>query len=409
MTTVPCWARVDGPLGPFVEGFREELARQGYTPLSAAVHVRLVAHLDRWLVREGLDVAALSPARVDAYFAERRAAGYVGERTSRALEPLLGYLRRLGVLAVFEPPPPATSVERLLAGYREYLIAERGLSQRTVELNARLVRPFVVECAARCGGRFDPGGLNAAQVNAFVTVASRCQPKSAKRIVTALRSLLVFLHVSGLIDTPLADVVPSPPGWTQTGLPKALTGVQVAALLDCCDRGRRTGRRDFACLTLMARLGLRAGEVAAISLEDIDWRRGEIMVHGKGGRCDRLPLPVDVGEPIVEYLRDGRPSGIESRAVFVGAQAPHRALSSGAVSTLVEVAGRRAGLGTVGAHRLRHTAATGMLRGGGSLSEIGQILRHARPATTAIYAKVDEQALRTLARRWPSSTIGGGS
>jgi hypothetical protein len=189
---------VEGPLGVFAEGFREELARQGYTPLSAAVHVRLMAHLDRWLVREGLDVSGLCPARVDAYFAERRAAGYVGERTSRALEPLLGYLRRLSVLPVFEAPAPATSVERLLACYREYLATERRLSPRTVELDVRLVRPFVLQRAAWCGGQFDPGGLAATDVNAFVTVASCRQPRSAKRIVTALRSLLVFLHVSGL-------------------------------------------------------------------------------------------------------------------------------------------------------------------------------------------------------------------
>ncbi|MFB9307511.1 tyrosine-type recombinase/integrase, partial [Kibdelosporangium philippinense] len=147
--------------------------------------------------------------------------------------------------------------------------------------------------------------------------------------------------------------------------------------------------------------GLRAGEVAALGLDDIDWRLGEITVWGKGNRRDRMPLPADVGEKIVAYLRNGRPAAAQGRTVFVRAQAPYRALSTGAVTTAVASAGRRAGIGVVHAHRLRHSAATAMLRGGGSLSDIGQALRHVRPLTTAIYAKVDTEALRALARPWP--------
>ena len=204
-----------------------------------------------------------------------------------------------------------------------------------------------------------------------------------------------------MIDQPLAEAVPSPPGWTLTGLPKALSQSQVAALLGSCDLQTATGRRDLAILTLLARLGLRAGEVAHLGLDDIDWRRGELVVRGKGNRIGRLPLPWDVGERIVDYLHDGRPDGVEDRTVFVGAQAPHRALSSIGVTTVVAAAGRRAGLGTIGAHRLRHSAATAMLAGGGSLREIGDVLRQRRAMTTAIYAKVDLNALRTLARPWP--------
>jgi integrase/recombinase XerD len=409
MTTAPCWARVSGPLAPYAQGFRAELERQGYTPLSAAVQIRLMSHLDRWLSREGLDIAGLTPARVEAYFAERRAGGYVGERTVRALRPLVGYLQRLEVLPVFPAPAPATPVDQLLARYRHYLIVERGLSENTVDLNLRLVGPFLRERADGRAGRLDLGVLTAAEVNAFVVTASRYRPCSVKRTVSALRSLLVFLHVAGLLDRPLAAAVLSPPGWTQTGLPKALSDDQVAALLTSCDRAAPPGRRDFVILTLLARLGLRVGEVAALTLEDIDWRRGELTVHGKGNRRDRLPLPADVGEPIVDYLRHGRPAVALDRAVFLRMQAPYRGLTSVGVSTLVEVAGRRAGLGTIGAHRLRHFAATAMLRRGGSLTEIGQTLRHIRPATTAIYAKVDERALRTLAKPWPIDTRGGAS
>jgi integrase/recombinase XerD len=399
--TSPSWARVRGPLAPYAGGFRLELERLGYTPLTAATHVRLMAHLSRWLEREGAEVSGLTPAVIDAYFTERRAAGYAGQVTGRALLPLAGYLQRLGVV-----PPPAQTVaasagERLLARYREYLLVERGLTETTADLNVRMVRPFLAGWATAEGG-LDLGHVAAGEVAAFVVAQSRQRPKSVKRMVTALRSLLGFLHVEGLIGQPLA--VPSPAGWTQAGLPRALDGDQVAALLASCDPRTRTGRRDLASLALLTRLGLRAGEVVALRLDDIDWRRGEITVRGKGNRQDRLPLPADVGQRIVAYLQDGRPGTAQGRTVFVRAQAPYRPLASNAVTTVVACAGRRAGLGVIGAHRLRHSAATAMLRSGGSLTEIGQTLRHARPLTTAIYAKVDIEALRQLARPWPGET-----
>ena len=397
--TNPSWARVDGPLAPYAGGFRVELERLGYTPLTAATHVRLMAHLSRWLAREGVEASGLTPAVVDAYFAERRAAGYAGHVTGRALRPLAGYLRRLGLIPPAVPAAAASPAEWLLARYREYLLVERGLARTTADLNVRMVRPFLAGRVHQTDVGVDLGHLAAGEVAAFVVTQSRQRPKSVKRMVTALRSLLGFLHAEGLIGQPLA--VPSPAGWTQAGLPRALDGDQVAALLACCDPLTRTGRRDLAMLTLLARLGLRAGEVAALRLDDIDWRRGEITVRGKGNRHDRLPLPADAGQRIVDYLHDGRPEAAQGRTVFVRAQAPYRALTSNAVTTVVACAGRRAGLGLIGAHRLRHSAATAMLRAGGSLTEIGQTLRHARPLTTAIYAKVDIGALRQLARPWP--------
>ncbi len=399
--TNPSWARVRGPLAPYVDGVRAELERLGYTPLTAAAHVRLMAHLSRWLARHGVEASGLTPATVDAYFAQRRAAGYVGQVTGRALQPLLGHLQRLGVVSPPVPVAPASPQERLLAQYRDYLTTERGLTTTTAALNVRMVRPFLADQARMRQGRLDLEQLTAGEVAAFVVAQGRQRPKSVKRMVTALRSLLGFLHVEGIVDQPLATAVPSVAGWTQTGLPKALDAEQVAALLASCDERTATGRRDLAILTLLVRLGLRAGEVAALSLQDIDWRCGEITVRGKGNRHDRLPLPADVGQRIVAYLRDGRPQSTQDRAVFVRAQAPYRALTSNAVTTVVACAGRRAGLGVIGAHRLRHSAATAMLRSGGSLTEIGQTLRHVRPLTTAMYAKVDIQALRQLARPWP--------
>ena len=396
----PCWARVGGPLEPYVEGFRGELERLGYTPLSAAGQVRLVAHLSRWMAREGLSVSALTPARVGAYFVERRAAGYVNSVTSRSVRPLLEYLQRLGAAPPGLPVVPATPAERLLARYRDYLLVERGLAASTAELNVRMARPFLTD-RARADGQLQLDQLTAGEVSAFVVAQSRQRPRSVKRMVTALRSLLGFLHVDGVIDQSLAAAVPSVAAWSLAGLPKALNAEQVTALLSSCDPNTPTGCRDLAILTLLIRLGLRAGEVAALGLDDIDWRAGELTVRGKGNRHARLPLPADVGQAIVDYLQHARPDTAQGRTVFVRAQAPHRALTSNGVTTVVVIAGRRAGIGPVGAHRLRHTAATAMLAAGGSLTEIGQVLRHQRPLTTAIYAKVDQQALRPLARPWP--------
>jgi site-specific recombinase XerD len=342
----------------------------------------------------------LDESTVRAYFADRRAAGYANERTERALRPLLEHLRRHGAAPMPVPSEPATPVQVLVGQFRDWMRLERGLTKNTVELNVRLVRPFLVSHVFGSNGA-GLGGLTASDVGDFVMSQARRRPRSVRRTVTALRSLLRFLYVEGHVAQPLAATVPGVPGWTLAGLPKALDEGQLAALLATCDRGTATGLRDLAMLTLLARLGLRAGEVAGLGLDDIDWRRGEIIVRGKANRVDRLPLPADVGERIVDYLRHGRPPTAVDHRVFITAQAPRRGLASNGVSTVVAVAGRRAGLGTIGAHRLRHSAATAMLRAGGSLSEIGQILRHRRVATTAIYAKVDLEALRGLGRPWP--------
>jgi integrase/recombinase XerD len=209
------------------------------------------------------------------------------------------------------------------------------------------------------------------------------------------------LHVEGLIAESLTGAVPSAASWRLSGLPRFLEPGQAQRLLDSCDQQTVVGRRDLAILTLLLRLGLRAGEVAGLSLEDVDWRVGELVVVGKGRRSERLPLPVDVGEAISGYLRDGRPVSALDRAIFIRAKAPLRRLSTGGITQVVFAAGQRAGLGRIHAHRLRHTAATSMLRAGAPLAEIGQVLRHREPLSTAIYAKVDRDALSSIARPWP--------
>jgi site-specific recombinase XerD len=283
----------------------------------------------------------------------------------------------------------------VLEDYRAYLRGERGLAAVSVSDRMREADRFL---AGRAG---DAAGLTAAEVTRYVMAeCGRRGPGSAKHLVTGLRSLLRYLYVAGVVPGRLDGAVPAVAGWRGGGLPRALPAGQVAALLGSCDRGTATGRRDFAVLVLLARLGLRAGEVAALELDDIGWRAGELAVRGKGGRQERLPLTADAGEAIAGYLRDGRRAGC-GRSVFLRACAPYGAMTAGAVKKVVRRACDRAGVPQAGAHRLRHTAGTAMLRAGASLEEVGQVLRHRAAATTAIYAKVDDTALRALARPWP--------
>ncbi len=404
----PSRVRVSGPLACYADGFRGELAERGYSRGAAAVQLQVMGHLSGWLARRGLDGSGLTAAVVDAYLAERRSTGCASHWSRRALAPLLGFLQQRDVAPVpGTSGPEAGPVEALLGRYARWLATERGLAETTIQRNVGLVRPFVA--GLRRADRVELEHLGAGDVTAFVV--AQCQDVGGgtpPRMVTALRSLLRFLHVEGLIDQPLVTAVPPVATWKLAGLPQALQADQVAALLGSCDPATVVGRRDLAILQVLVRLGLRAGEAAALRLDDIDWRGGELTVCGKGNRHDRLPLPADVGQAIVAYLIASRRSttgaGIGTgREVFVTVKAPRSALTRGAVTQVVARAARRAGLGPIYAHRLRHTAATGMLRAGGSLTEIGQVLRHRHTLTTAIYAKVDIEALRLLARPWPTT------
>ncbi|MGH9091456.1 MAG: site-specific integrase [Acidimicrobiales bacterium] len=302
---------------------------------------------------------------------------------------------------VTDPLAAATPVEALIECYRRYLADERGLSPDSIRVYVDVARLFLASWSS--GGELDLEALATADITRFVLAESqRCKVASAKAMTTRLRSLLRFLWTEGLTVNALAGAVPSVASWRLGSLPKALTPSEVARLLDRCDRCTVVGRRDFAVVLLLSRLGLRAGEVARLALGDIDWRAGDLAVRGKGNRIDRLPLPVDVGEAIVAWLQKGRPV-CASRSVFVGVRAPHRGLSSGGVSAIVRRGSQRAGLPPAGAHRLRHSAATEMLRAGGTLAEIGQVLRHRRAETTAIYAKVDRRALQAVVRPWPGA------
>lgn len=402
----PSRVRVDGPLHPFAAGFRGELSASGYSSSPAAGHLQLMAHLSRWLADREMGSDGLTAARVEQFLVDRRSVGRVHRRLTLAgLDPLLGYLRGLGVAPDLESPVATGALEVLLAEFTGYLIGERGLAEQTVRNYRGVAMSFLSGRSVEFGsGEVTVGDLAAADVIGFMLAeAARRNAGSLSNVATGLRVLLRFFHVQGYTSMSLAAAVPAAAGWRDSGLPRAAEPGQVVGLLASCDRRTAAGRRDFAMLTLLARLGLRAGEVAALRLDDVDWRAGEITVTGKGNRRERLPLPHDVGEAIAEYCRRGRRRG-GCRSLFVHVRAPYAAVSASGVRQVVARACDRAGIGRLGAHRLRHGTATAMRRAGAPLFEIGQVLRHRHAPTTAHYARDDVDALAIVARPW----AGGG-
>ena len=393
------WVR--GPLATYADGFAEFLASQGYTAGSVRLQMHLVAQLSRWMEVERLEVGELSGVEAERFMAARRARVRRLFRSRRALEPVLGYLRGVGAVPVTMLAAPVTAVDEFLGRFRRYLLVERTVTAGSAKVYVNAIRGFVASFER--DGRLELKRMMAADVSAFVLAETARRGTSICSVTTALRSLLVFLHIEGEIERSLTFAVPGVGAWRGVPLPRPLEPGDLRRLLGSCDRRTPVGRRDFAIIALLGRLGLRCGEVAALTLEGIDWRAGELAVYGKGRREDRLPLPVDVGDAIAGYLRRGRPAGALDRAVFIRVLAPHRRMSSGAVSRVVAAAADRAGLGAISAHRLRHTAATELLRAGATLPEVGQVLRHRKVMSTAIYAKVDDLALTPLARRWPEA------
>ena len=391
-------ARVVGPLESHAAGFAEHLARQGYTRSTRRQHMTLVAHLSRWLVGEALDVAGLTAQVARRYVEVRAAAGYGAFRSPRSLDLLLCYLRGTGA-APHEPPVVLTTADALVERFRTYLSSERGLKPNVAAFYVASVRPFVSIVVV--ADVVDVANVSARTVTVFLSdLARRLAPKTVQGRASALRALLRFWFLDGVTDVDLSVSVPTV-AHRPSGLPKGLPAEQITALLASCDTRTANGLRDRAILTMLTRMGLRSGETAGLQLDDLDWRHGEVVVRGKGGRRDRLPLPADVGQVLADYLRSGRPTGALDRCVFVRVKAPHRGMTNTGVTQVVNAAAHRAGLGTIYAHRLRHSAATAMLAAGVPLAEIGQVLRHRSVLTTAIYAKVDIEALRRLAMPWP--------
>ena len=399
------WLRV-GPLVRDLDGFAAWLAAQGYTRGSARGKLWLVRHFSLWLESEGLGAEALDEGHFEMFLLTR-GPRKVSKGEAATGRQLLTHLRHEGrIPEAPEDTDSADAITRIEHTYERFLIQERGLSPATVINYLPVVHAFLSESFGARAVALET--LGARDVNRFIVRRSEgFAPSHAKSLATALRSFLRHLHQRGDLALDLAGAIPPITNWRLSGLPKSLSPEKVESVLASCDRSTATGRRDHAVLLLLARLGLRGGEVVTLTLDDLDWDKGLITLSGKGQRREALPLPDEVGRALASYLRDGRPP-CGARRVFVRAKAPHRGFSStAAICDIVRRALARAGVEAPlkGAHLLRRSLACGMLRNGASLEEIGQILRHQHPETTQIYAKLDLEALRTLAPAWP----GGAS
>jgi site-specific recombinase XerD len=390
------------PLADHISTFAEDLWRRGYARSTAKDKVRHVARLCRWLDQRNFSLERLNEGQLLAFHSANNKRFHGGWRT---LTDFLKQLRASSVVPLLSATTEENALHPIERDFARYLEQERGLAEKTLARMLPTVRRFVQEF-------YDKGPVNFAELTAKdVTdyiLARSCEgrPAYARATATYLRSFCRFLHQRGDTATNLATAIPPLSTWCLSGVPKFLAQEEVEALLQSCDGNTPAGRRDYAILLLLGRLGLRGGEVAHMVLEDIDWAAGEIVVRGKSAREDRMPLPSDVGQALAAYLRDGRPQCM-SRRVFIRARAPHQGFAGPvAICDIVRRALSRAGLnpGFKGAHLLRHSLATHMLRKGNSMAEIGEVLRHQLPNTTEIYAKVDVEALRALAQPWKGAT-----
>lgn|SRR5882724_450602 len=390
-----------GPLSPFIGRYIALVREQGYKPASIRCQLLVIAALNRWLERTRRRAEDIDALNIDRFLHQRlrQKRTHQGERS--ILHRLCSLLP-MGKRSVGQ----TLSSERnawIVEPYRQYLLKERGLAVHTAYAYTRWVDQFLLSRFRRRPTRLRV--LNGRDLTVFVQrSAPRCSRARAIHLVAALRSFSRFLRYSGRTDANLEIGVPSVAHWAMADVPKYLSAEEVEKVLAGCNRDTALGRRDYAILLLLARLGLRGGEVLGLTLEDIDWDSGTITIPvTKNRRGARLPLPNDAGKAIAEYLRRDRPR-CPCRRVFLRVNAPYAGLSSSPViSMVVAKALRRAGVQSArtGAHVFRHSFATALLRRGASLQEIGQLLRHNNPKTTAIYAKVDVEALRGIALRWP--------
>ena len=393
----------EGPLAPHINSFAESVREQGYAMSSLHRKVLLAACFSRWLGQQSVGLRSLASGHAARYLQYRAQHARPNPGDVAALRQLIGFLRRQGVVPAEKMTiRQLTPAEQCAQEYEQYLRETRALADATVINYMPFIRDFL---KGRFGnGRVTLSRLRACDVAGFVQRKAPClHLKRAKLMTTTLRSFLQYARFKGEVTLDLAAAVPVVANWSMQAIPRAIAPDQVHQLLASIDRRTAMGCRDYAILLLLARLGLRSGEVAFLELDDIDWKAGELRVRGKSGQRNELPLPAEVGEAIAAYLRHGRPKS-SSRRVFLRAKAPNRGFrGASGVGSIVRHSLQRAGVDapTYGAHQFRHGLATEMLRQGASLVEIGEVLGHRHPQTTKIYTKVDIEALRTLALPWP--------
>ena len=397
----------DSPLASHLAPFASSLVESGYAKSTIQAKAGLLASFGDWLVRQRLLVTDLDERVAERFIANKRRKGRVHRGERETLLQFLDHLRHRDVIPRPTPACDDSPLAAILKRYEQHLRSERGLAPATIINYLPCIRKFLIERFRR--EPFLVREVRSSDISAFVLRhAPNMSPRRAQLVAAAFRSFFRFLFQNGELPVNLALSVPSVADRRLATIPKYLRPDQVEHVLGTCDLQTATGRRDHAILLLLARLGLRAGEIVSLQLDDIDWRAGEFLIRGKGLIHDRMPLPVDVGAALASYLRTDRPP-CRTRRVFVCMKAPRSGFAGpSTLTTIVRRALDRADLHPAmrGAHVLRHSLATTMLRSGASMSEIGEILRHRTPSTTEIYAKLDFDGLRSLAHPWPG--IGGG-
>jgi integrase/recombinase XerD len=390
-----------GPLAPYLADFEHLLRRDGYAPTTVRRKMRLVRDFSAWLGRRTIDIKDLTLEHGERYLRYRARHRRPSTDDIAGLKQLLELLREERIVAQ-KVGKQSTHLDRLVDRYGLYLHEERAVAPITVVTYSQVVRSFLAQ-------RFGEGGINLSALQTTDVLefvqhqVARGSRKRAQLACSALRSFLQYARYRGKITSDLAAGVPAVANWSMPSIPRSIAPHHLRRVLASCNRRSAVGSRDYAVLLLLARLGLRAGAIAQLELDDVDWRAATLRVRGKGGHAHVLPLPVEVGEAITAYLKIGRPI-CASRRLFLRSKAPIRGFKTQvAVLSIVRHALKRAGIDSPskGAHQFRHALASEMLRHGASLPEIGQILDHRNPQTTAIYAKVDLASLHTLALAWP--------
>ena len=394
-----------GLFGVHIDGLAAHLLAQGYRRDIRLHKLHLVVAFGHWLQAHHCRLAALDETKADLFLRARRRRRKVQRGDRTLLCWWLEHLRSGGHLPPRQNPRPS-ALDRAISSYTDYLRQERGLARRTVQQYTFCVRRFLSERFGQCPLRLRC--LRQSDTNQhFQRKSATLIPNTLQGLAAALRSYFTFLRWRGDIQIDLASGVPAVACWRLSTVPRFIQPAEVQRLLAGCDQNTVRGQRDYTVLLLLARLGLRAGEVVAMQLDDLHWETGEVLVRGKGQLLDRMPIPTDVGKALAKYLRHGRPR-CSSRHVFVRLNAPHREFGGPyVISGIVQQAMDRIGLDAPckGAHVLRHSLATHMLQKGASLAEIGEVLRHRAPTTTEHYSKVAIEALRALAQPWPEEEL----
>jgi site-specific recombinase XerD len=393
-----------GFLAPWIAKFASNLKALAHSDLTIRGYTDSARHFAAWVCDQGLQLGGLGNGTVEGFARHhcRCAGGRQWDRVSakyaRRAGRFVAFLAERGI-APAEATAPAEIVHPQILGYQRWLSVHRGLSHRSVSRQGRMVKRLLVALGE------DPQAYSATTIRAAVRAeAQRCSPSHIGTMTSALRGYLRFLAASGLCRPGLDQAVPPVVQWRLSALPRYLPTADVERLIATCDLSNPLDLRDRAALLLLARLGLRAGDVCGLRLDDFDWVAGTVRVCGKSRRSVRLPLPQDVGDAVLTYIEDGRPMTGEDR-LFLRSKAPYRPfVTSSSISYIVNRALRRAGVEdppSKGASLLRHSAATTMLRAGATLEAVGAVLRHRSLDMTAHYAKVDVTMLETIAQPWP--------